>query len=170
MVSSGARRVSSRSADRAAAGLLVVVVFLTAVQGALGSGQASGVWQRERLPASLSAADLVGVSCTASTFCVTVGTSFPDQLPFAAHWTGNSWVVDPMAGPSVVLPPAGGYATLTAVSCASDTACTAVGSYEATGASEGNLLNAGMGRAGRFKVSPRHPRPAAILPQCHAPL
>ena len=68
---------------------------------------------------------LTGVACASSTECLAVG-DFVDatgrQLAFGEHWNGKRWEIQPMASP------AGQAETfLTAVSCFSPSACTAVG-------------------------------------------
>jgi hypothetical protein len=79
---------------------------------------------------------LAGVSCVSSSRCVAVGTAaegafvaehayLVDPAPFAETWNGTSWKI-------VRAPEADGVdgeSSLTAVSCVSATACTAVGSW-----------------------------------------
>jgi hypothetical protein len=69
---------------------------------------------------------LDGVSCAAANACLAVGTaptsSYGDQ-PIAERWDGSTWTVE-----SPPLLSGGTSASLDAVSCASATTCTAVGS------------------------------------------
>jgi hypothetical protein len=70
---------------------------------------------------------LYGVSCASSTACTAVGTtgspSAPFQVSLAMRWNGSAWQVQ--STPNRTSPVGGTY--LRAVSCASRTACTAVG-------------------------------------------
>jgi hypothetical protein len=76
-------------------------------------------------------AEFFGVSCVSPADCTAVGyynkqeESHPDlhrQVPLAEHWNGTSW-----APQSAIVPRENIFSTLNAVSCASATACTAVG-------------------------------------------
>jgi hypothetical protein len=74
-----------------------------------------------------SAVSLAGVACPSKTSCLTVGSlSFetPNSGTVSEQWNGAAWVDQTTAPTS----PASG--ALTAVSCTSASACTAVGSYE----------------------------------------
>jgi hypothetical protein len=75
-----------------------------------------------------SAGSLSGVSCVASTsFCVAVGKkSWGGSL--AEYWNGSGWVFQSTPDPS-----GGTVINLEDVSCTSETACTAVGHYYASG-------------------------------------
>lgn len=77
-------------------------------------------------PAGATTSQLSGVTCVTSTFCLAVG-SYVDaggSQPFALRWNGTSW--SQLTVPTV----SGSTGTaLSAVSCASTTACTVVGSY-----------------------------------------
>lgn len=102
-----------------------------------------GSWTLESpvTPPGASSAELTGVSCVSGTDCVAVGMSnyqFPvaggmltGEGPLAEHWDGVAWRVMPTPKPSAV--GATRYtrptAQLLGVSCASRTACTAVGYY-----------------------------------------
>jgi hypothetical protein len=91
-------------------------------------------WALQTLPrpAGSTGSNLAGVACTSSSSCLAVG-SYLDATsvsqPLAASWDGSSWTLQSV--PTV----AGATGTgLSALSCASGTACTAVGSYlDATG-------------------------------------
>jgi hypothetical protein len=70
---------------------------------------------------------LTGVSCTAAANCTAVGseltTASTSQQPLAEHWNGSSWSAQPVRNPVF----AGEGSQLSAVSCTSGRACTAVG-------------------------------------------
>jgi hypothetical protein len=73
--------------------------------------------------------ELNGVSCTSSTACVAVGQYENDPVGEAAlieRWDGTSWTVQ--AAPNAL--GASVSYLLTAVSCTSSSACTAVGTYQ----------------------------------------
>jgi hypothetical protein len=67
---------------------------------------------------------LNGVSCPSSTTCLAVGSYYSTtfQLPYALRWNGSTW-----SYMSVPTPSGAQYTILQGVSCASTTACTAVG-------------------------------------------
>ena len=78
---------------------------------------------------------LNGVSCTASTFCVAVG-SFerPENgspvRPLIEGWNGNTWSTQHVAQPvDATRDPSRAYTNLIAVSCTSSSTCTTVGGY-----------------------------------------
>jgi hypothetical protein len=110
-----------------------------AVGGGFGSVSAVAVswtgsgWSSLPTP-TISAAfyvELNGVSCAAATACLAVGASAinaADVSPLAEAWNGSSWTIMPTPRPAGVT-----YATLAAVSCASTTACIAVGSFSRCG-------------------------------------
>jgi hypothetical protein len=93
------------------------------------------------MPPGASSADLTWVSCVSGTDCVAVGVSvgqFPvaggmltGEGPLAEHWDGVAWTIMPTPNPSALFDghPDG---QLLGVSCASSTACTAVGYYRKT--------------------------------------
>jgi hypothetical protein len=70
----------------------------------------------------------LSVSCASMTACAAVGWQESNttayDVPLAETWNGSSWTID-----SVPVPTGIGNADLTGVSCASATACTAVGYY-----------------------------------------
>jgi hypothetical protein len=71
------------------------------------------------------------VSCSSPVACTAVGSLGydPDQTPVIERWDGTAWTAQTPAPP-----PAGDkQSALAGVSCASATACTAVGSYRAAG-------------------------------------
>ena len=77
-------------------------------------------------PAGAKATYLYGVSCPSTALCVAVGSytnSSGTQLTLAERWNGTSWAIQ--ATPS----PSGDSIVLSGVSCASASACAAVGSF-----------------------------------------
>jgi hypothetical protein len=93
---------------------------------------ANPVWTQHSSPnpAASEENNLLGVSCTASTSCVSVGWSYNKtggKVALAEHWNGTAW--------SLTYPtsPASTVDELLGVSCASATACTAVGGGESEG-------------------------------------
>jgi hypothetical protein len=75
-------------------------------------------------PANATRSSLVGVSCTSATACTAVGSYdlFGASRTLTEAWDGTAWSIQPTPNPS-----ANTGSVLTAVSCASATACTAVG-------------------------------------------
>jgi hypothetical protein len=78
-------------------------------------------------PQAIEPGSVAALSCASPTFCAAVGTrqfvvGGTTSIPVGATWNGSSWVIDPMSEPGGTA--AGG---LSAVSCASPTACVAVG-------------------------------------------
>jgi hypothetical protein len=70
---------------------------------------------------------LNGVSCTSATACTAVGSytnTSGTQTALAEGWDGTSWRIQPTPDPG-----GAGSSALNGVSCASPTACIAVGSY-----------------------------------------
>jgi hypothetical protein len=85
-------------------------------------------WSTVRAPAPTGRGDarLYSVSCLSSTDCIAVGsvadssTAEPRELTIAEGWNGERWVLLPTPSPK-------SFSALSAVSCASVAACTAVG-------------------------------------------
>jgi hypothetical protein len=160
------RRLSSSAAFTGAAraratgrlGLAVLtgaVAFLavTAQAMAAPAGSAATV----SVPAQLS---LNGVSCVSASDCVAVGqrvTTANRDLTFAEGWNGRRWQVLPQP------PSPGSMDSLAAVSCASRSACMAVGSYETITPTKPkphvqflNLAELWNGRAWKLLATPEH--------------
>ncbi len=70
---------------------------------------------------------LQGVSCASATACTAVGYYFigSDQVMLVERWNGTSWTIQSAPNPTGAT-----YPQLQGVSCASATACTAVGYYD----------------------------------------
>jgi hypothetical protein len=71
---------------------------------------------------------LAGVSCTSASNCIAVGAGDNTPaglLPLAERWDGTSWSVQPLPVPASAV-----RSDLNSVSCASASACIAVGSYQ----------------------------------------
>jgi hypothetical protein len=84
-------------------------------------------WSTERgAPAGASATRLLAVSCPSTNACFAVGdvTKTGSQTALVERWNGATWSVE-----SVELPKRINASDLTAISCYSPVACTAVGSY-----------------------------------------
>lgn len=84
-------------------------------------------WSIETLPspAGVIGSGLNGVSCTTATACIAVGssnTSVPSTLTLAEAWNGTAWSVQSTPNPSGAL-----TSMFTGISCASGSACEAVG-------------------------------------------
>jgi hypothetical protein len=84
-------------------------------------------------PPDADSSSLAGVSCTSATACTAVGGYHvgggpPGNRTLAERWDGTSWLIQPTPNPS----PAVGGPSLASVSCASATACTAIGRHAPT--------------------------------------
>jgi hypothetical protein len=77
-------------------------------------------------PTGAESSQLSGVSCASATACTAVGMYFNSSgsATLAETWNGKSWAIKKSTNPA-----GGQFLELSAVSCASVTACTAVGSY-----------------------------------------
>jgi len=92
---------------------------------------------------------LAGVSCTSATACTAVGgyTNSPDDLTLAEAWNGKKWTIVPTPNPNGAT-----GSSLTAVSCASAIACTAVGQYYDSAGRQVALAEAWNG--GKWTIAP----------------
>jgi hypothetical protein len=114
-------------------------------------------WTIQRTPQFTHPAEgaiLYGVSCTSSTACTAVGTtgspSAPFQVSLAMRWNGSTWQVQ--STPNRSTPSGGTY--LKAVSCASRTACTAVGFVGNEALAEANIPLAMSWNGARWTIQP----------------
>ena len=134
-------------------GGVVMLIGFTAIATA-GAAQASqprtaagSVWKVEPTPnpAGASINELSAVSCTSGRACTAVGShavslSSP-SFTLAERWNGTKWRIQP-----TVLPKGAQSTTFFGVSCASATACTAVGSaFEKATSQSVNLAEAWNG-------------------------
>ena len=105
---------------------------------------------------------LFGVSCTASTFCMAIGTSF-DSSGFptglvAQRWDGTRWQIQPVPTPSGA---AGSF--FAGVSCTSPSFCTAVGAQtDSAGNPVGTLAERWNGTNWTIQPTP-NPPPGGVL-------
>jgi hypothetical protein len=118
-------------------------------------------------PAGALTSVLFGVSCPTATFCVAVG-NYQNRAGrhtiLAEAWNGSSWSVMPAP------PPAGARRSfLNGVSCASATACTAVGSYQTGSGKHVTLAERWNGTAWSLQPTPNPaspPRSALAAVSC----
>lgn len=91
-------------------------------------------WRRQAIPgpAGSGTSRLSAISCTATTACTAVGQYFSARagatLPLAERWNGSRWAIQAIPGPV-----GAALNGLTAVSCTTADACTAVGSADHSG-------------------------------------
>jgi hypothetical protein len=89
-------------------------------------------WLIQRTPTRVTpnGGNLLAVSCTSASACTAVGlaSSGGALVPLAERWNGRAWAVQPIPSPA-----GADYGVLNGVSCTSVSACTAVGTYQATG-------------------------------------
>jgi hypothetical protein len=107
------------------------------------------------LPQGSPAAILDAVSCTSPRACTATGANFSSPgTPLAVRWNGTRWRVQHTPNPPNVST-SQQEPELSAVSCASATACTATGAY-APGGHPAFFLEAWNGRSWRLMTAP-HP-------------
>jgi hypothetical protein len=140
----GARLRHSRRA--AFAGAVLAAAALPAMASPAGAFPVAAArapqWSAQSIPAPTSSfqAQLFAVSCPSSGACMAAGYYFDNtdstQL-LAERWNGSHWTIEATRAPG------GGSPTtslLTGVSCASDTACVAVGHYTPVGSNFGGAV------------------------------
>lgn len=133
-------------------GLAVVIGALVTASGA----NAAATWQVQSVPLPTGAAGgtLSAVSCS-GTVCEAVGSvtnAAGSAFPLAERWNGNRWSVQ--STPS----PAGATgATFDAVSCASPTTCTAVGSFTDSSGVGVTLAERFSGSSWSIEITPNPP-------------
>lgn len=114
-------------------------------------------WTSQVVPETTGSTDSLpaGVSCSSSSACTVVGmyTTTSGPLPFALRWNGTSWTLQPIA-----LPPGASFGRLEEVSCSSNTACMAVGDYEASDFSHWPMAQRWVGSSW---VAQKPPAPAS---------
>jgi hypothetical protein len=102
----------------------------------LAEGWASSKWsiQESLNPAEAKSASLSGVSCASTTVCTAVGhyvSSASKELTLAEGWASSKWSIQESLNPAEAK-----SASLSGVSCASTTVCTAVGHYVSSASKE----------------------------------
>jgi hypothetical protein len=102
-------------------------------------------------PADSLASSLFGVSCTSNTRCTAVGrySTESSQLPLIETWNGTSWKIR-----NAPIPSGSSFASLSAVSCLSTTACTAAGAYLDTEFAQLPLIEAWDGHSWHVQTAP----------------
>lgn len=88
---------------------------------------------------AMDSSSLSAISCVGPSFCEAIGTTTTGALPtvdttLAEDWNGTEWALQ--SSPDT----ADGYDTLASVSCASSTACVAVGSHSSSSSGVGYPL------------------------------
>jgi hypothetical protein len=115
-------------------------VTLASVAGVVNqAGAAPTQWSVTHVPKPVDGYSgiLSGVSCTRSTFCVSVGRygNAAGGQPLIESWNGTAWSVIPSPNPG-----SGSDNGFDSVSCVSRTFCVAVGGYNATTRGVANLI------------------------------
>lgn len=124
------RRRDDCSRRRPAARQLMLLVGAGIAVAAGAQPAAAAGWSIQSVPRPSRPADvyLTGVSCTSTRDCVAVGdanvVATDADTPFVEHWDGTTWSIER----TPTLPSADGGGALQGVSCASSSACMAVGS------------------------------------------
>jgi hypothetical protein len=120
-------------------------------------------WSIQPTPSPADGGTLTGVSCLSRSSCLAVGghgNPFNEVPPgtLAERWNGSRWRIQPTPNP-----PGGGW-WLTAVSCTSPSACTAVGGrIQPPGKPQGTLVERWDGRRWRIQATPSLPGNAVKL-------
>jgi hypothetical protein len=103
-------------------------------------------------PPGATGSELEGVSCTSATTCTAVGyytTSAGTAVTLAEVWNGTAWALESIPNPSGTT---GNY--LEGVSCASTSACIAVGTSTTSAGTGGTLAEAWDGTAWTVQATP----------------
>jgi hypothetical protein len=143
-------------------GVATVLAGLTGIIAA-GAAQASqpakaagSTWKIEPTPdpADADISGLSAVSCTSGWACTAVGSDAATQssptFTLAERWNGKSWRIQPTANPK-----GAASSNLFGVSCASASACTAVGSaFHTAGSRDVNLAEAWNGKSWQVQATP----------------
>jgi hypothetical protein len=106
------------------------------------------------VPAGAIGSALLGVTCTSAVACNAVGyfdNAGSHALTLAERWNGTSWTIVTTPNPSHT-----DNATLNALSCTSQTACTAVGSYNTTTGPTVTLAESLSGTTWSISSTPNH--------------
>jgi hypothetical protein len=159
---------------RPALGILLTAAVGSAACGlvtttAPAAASASAPWTIQATPpATGKLADLATVSCPSATACIAAGSQGTTAVPkpLAERWRPSGWTIQ------VVPQPAGSAsAALAGVSCASATACTAVGSYQASSGAQKILAEGWNGTTWAVQPTPdpAGDNPALDAVSCAAP-
>jgi hypothetical protein len=126
-------------------------------------------WKTQAVPKPTGAKSiqLNGVKCTSGTVCTAAGSGTYSASPgnvvktLAERWSGSAWKNQPIPTPS----PSGdgGTDVLTAISCTSSSACTAVGYYENNQVLEDTLAEAWNGTAWTIQSTPNNDADNSLL-------
>jgi hypothetical protein len=121
-------------------------------------------WTIQPTPSPADGGNLIAVSCPSQSSCLAVGghanpfTAFAPPGTLAEQWNGSTWSIQPTPNP----PGAGWF--LTAVSCTSPSACTAVGGrIEPPGKPTGTLAERWDGHTWSIQPTPSLPGNAVKL-------
>jgi hypothetical protein len=136
-----------------------VIVILALAAAAPDAQAATWTVQSSPNPAGATSSSLHSVSCPSDTTCIAVGTftnPAGKERALAERWNGTGWTLQTL--PAV---PGASQTTLASVSCASASACTAVGS--ATG-SAGRVLTLAERWNGVHWTVQASPNPTPSLP------
>jgi hypothetical protein len=118
--------------------------------GALTERWHGSTWSVVANPESEAGANLVGVSCLTSRFCVSVGQGSSAGSSLIEQWKGAQWSV--MTNPDVA---AGTYLVPLAVSCSSKSSCLAVGELvDGTSSTTSSLIDMWNGQSWTNLPSP----------------
>ena len=112
----------------------MLVVGVLAVMPTSATAAAWGIQPTPNPPAATSS-QLLGVSCPSASACTAVGAYATSSIlgaSLAERWNGSTWEIQPTPNPA---PGDGSNDSLDAVSCASTSACMAVGFSDVAGAS-----------------------------------
>ena len=149
-----------RTPRKVCAGVVAILVSVSvvAVVPPVGASASWGVVASPNVGGS-GDSSLSGVACTSATFCMAVGAAFApgrtDWRTLVEQWDGARWSL-------VASPSPGEHAYLSAVSCTSDSNCTAVGSYGVSpqtarsSQSSRTLIEQWNGRSWSVVASPNH--------------
>lgn len=119
-------------------------------------------WKIQPTPAARDSATISGISCPLATRCTAAGGDYlvknyaapgdGDSFTLAEAWNGKKWAIQPTPNPGGLL-----YSSLSAVSCASPTACAAVGYYQRADGSSVAVAETWAGNGWAIKPVPIPP-------------
>jgi hypothetical protein len=103
-------------------------------------------------PTGSKRSSLSSVSCTSPTACTAVGSydnSTGNQVTLAETWNGTAWAIQPTPDPT-----GSKHSSLSGVSCASATACTAVGTFDSSTGDTATLAETWNGSTWAIRPTP----------------